>query len=67
MVGLADPTWQPSGPALLRESSSFLSLPVMFPVADKFCVYFALESLFLAFLKFTLENTKYPKLMEIVR
>ena len=29
----------------------------MFPVADKFCVYFALESLFLAFLKFTLENT----------
>jgi len=38
----------------------------MFPVADKFCIYFALGSLFSAFLKETLENTEYAKLMEIV-
>ena len=38
----------------------------MFPVVDNFCVYFALESLFLAFLKFTLENIEYTKVMEIV-
>jgi len=38
----------------------------MFPMANKFRVYFALESIFSAFLKFTLENTKYSKLVEIV-
>ena len=47
MVGPAGPTWRPLGPLLLRVSSqSFLSLLVMFPVADKFRVYFAFESLF---------------------
>ena len=35
-------------------------------MADKFHVYFALESLFSAFLKFTLENLEYSKLVEIV-
>ena len=37
----------------------------MFLVVDKFRVHFALESLFSAFLKFSLENTEYAKLMEI--
>jgi len=37
---------------------------MIFFVADKFRVYFALESLFLAFLEFTLENTEYTKLVE---
>jgi len=42
----------PPHPPLLRVSSRrFLSLPVMSLVADKFHVYFALESLFSAFLK----------------
>jgi len=68
MVGLPSPTWQPPGPPLLWVSSpSFLSLPATFPVADKVRVYFAIESLFSGFLKFTLENTEYAKLMEIVR
>jgi len=49
---LPGPTWRRPGPPLLRLSSRwFLSLPVMFPVADKFCIYFTLESLFSAFLK----------------
>jgi len=39
---------------------------MMSPVADKFRVYFALESHFVAFLKYTLENTKYAKLVENV-
>jgi len=66
-VGPVGPTWQPPGFPLLRVSSrSFLSLPVMFPMADKFRVYSALESLFSAFVKFTLENTEYAKLIEIV-
>jgi len=39
---------------------------MMFPVADKFRVYFAIESLFLAFTKFTLENIQYEKLVKIV-
>ena len=34
---------------------------------DEFHGKYALESLFLAFLKFTLENIEYAKLMEIVR
>ena len=68
MVGLAGPIWLSLGPPLLRvPSRSFLSLPATFPVVDKFCVYFALESLFSAFLKFNLENTEYAKLMKIVR
>jgi len=68
MVGPTGPTQQPPGPLLLQVSSrSFLSLPATFPMADKFRLYFALESLFLAFLKFTLENTEYAKLMKIVR
>ena len=68
MVGPAGPTYRPTGPPLLRVSSpSFLSLSVMFLVADKFHVYSALESLFSAFLKFTLENIEYAKLVEIVK
>ena len=47
--------------SILPESSRDVS------AVDKFSVYFALESLFLAFLKFTLQNTEYAKLMEIVR
>jgi len=39
---------------------------MMFPIVDKFCVYFALETLFLAFLKYTLENIEYKKLVKIV-
>jgi len=38
----------------------------MFTVADKFRVYFALKSLFSGFLKQTLENIEYAKLVEIV-
>ena len=67
-VGPASPTWQPPGPPLLRvHSRSFLSLLATFPIADMFRVYFALESLLSAFLKFSLENTEYTKLVEIVR
>jgi len=66
-VGPASPTWKPPGPPLRRvPSRSFLSLPATFPVADKFRVYFAFESLFLAFLKFILENIEYAKLLEII-
>jgi len=39
---------------------------VIFLVADNFHVYFALESFFLAFLEFTLENTEFAKLVRIV-
>jgi len=68
MVGPAGATWQPPSPLLLRVSSpSLLNLPATFLVADKFHVYFALDSLFSSFLKFTLENTKYKKIVEIVR
>jgi hypothetical protein len=50
--GPASPTWRRPSPPLLQVSSRwFLNLPVIFPVADKFHVYFALESLFSAFLK----------------
>jgi len=56
-VGPTDPTWQPPSPPLLRVPSQFfLILLATFPVADKFHVYFALESLFSAFLEFTLEK-----------
>jgi len=48
-------------------SMPFLSLMMMFSVVDKFRGNYALESLFLAFLKFTLKNTEYAKLMEIIR
>jgi len=40
---------------------------MIFFVADKFLGNYALESLFSAFLKFTLENIEYAKLVEIVR
>jgi hypothetical protein len=67
IVGPTGPTWQPPAPPLLWvPSRSFLSLLAMFPVADNFRVYFSLEFLFSAFLKFTLKNTEYTKLVEIV-
>jgi len=51
-VGPTGPTWQGLRPRLLLVSSGSFPRPVCdISVADKFCVYFALESLFLAFLK----------------
>ena len=58
MVGPAGPTWRPLAPDFFRcllESS--LVRFVIFFMADKFHVYFALESLFLAFLK--IDHGKY--------
>ena len=53
--GAGRPHLVAANPLLLQVSSlSFLSFPATFPVADKFRVYFALESLFSGFLKFTL-------------
>jgi len=52
MVGLAGPTWRPLGPSFFRCLPKSSHVPFMiFFVADKFCVYFALESLFSAFLE----------------
>jgi hypothetical protein len=51
-VGLADPTWQPLAPRLFGCLSKSSHVPfAMCFVADKFRVYFALESLFSAFLE----------------
>jgi len=67
-VGPAGPTFSPLRVLFLRVSCRpFLSLMTMFSVTDKFCGNYALESLFSVFLKFTLENTEYAKLVEIVR
>jgi len=48
-------------------SRSFPHPVCVIAIADMFHDYFALESLFSAFLEFTLENTEYAKLVEIVR
>ena len=64
-VGPVGPTWRPLAPWLLPVSSGSFPRPDCdVAVADKFCVYFALESLFSSFLKFTLENTEYAKLVQ---
>ena len=49
------------------QPAPFQSLMTIFSIVDKFRGNYALESLFLAFLKFTLENTEYAKLVEIIR
>ena len=55
------------GPATLRVSSRVFPRHIRDVFrGDKFRVYFALESLFSAFMKFTLENIEYAKLVEIV-
>jgi len=67
-VGPTGPTFSPLRVSFLRVTSRpFLSLMMIFSIADKFCCNYALESLFSTFLKFTLENTEYAKLVEIVR
>jgi len=59
--------WRPLAPGFFRCLPESSPIPfVIFFVVDKFRDYFTLESLFSAFLEFTLENTEYTKLMEIV-